>query len=226
MKLAKKSAAGTAGKYLHHTKSQLINMESIRRGNSFAASNAVKNGTEENEKNNNPIYSSGLHRRSWNFDMGSKTDCFPFAKSSGGALPSHMAVSHSGYSYKIHGNMEVNKIYDTSKIELVGKLVYLSHPYNGESGNVIKARAKARVVAAAFPDSILINPLDNLSYMDYDADDYVKGLDACLKLLGKCKAIVLTGDWRKSKGCIAEYAFARGKGINVFEERNGNMKKL
>ena len=156
--------------------------------------------------------------------MGSKTDCFPFAKGSGGALPSHMAVSHSGYSYKNHGNLEVNKMY--GKIELMGKLVYISHPYNGESGNVIKARAKARVVAAAFHDSILINPLDNLSYMDYDADDYVKGLDACLKLLGKCKAIVLTGDWRKSKGCIAEYAFARGKGMTVFEERNGNMKKL
>ena len=38
----------------------------------------------------------------------------------------------------------------------------------------------------------------------------------CLELLDKCRAVTMTGDYRASKGCMIELAYARKNNIPVF----------
>jgi hypothetical protein len=48
------------------------------------------------------------------------------------------------------------------------------------------------------------------------ADAWAPAMKECLSHLATCDAIVLTGDWQKSKGCRAELAFAYDHKITVF----------
>ena len=52
-------------------------------------------------------------------------------------------------------------------------------------------------------------------------EEYLAGMRRCITLLSRCDAIVLTGDWKKSRGCCLEYFIAQCKGIPVLE-----MEKL
>lgn len=105
----------------------------------------------------------------------------------------------------------MNKIY-----ELKG-LVYLSHPYGGDPEAVESTGDIFRQLQAAHPESTVISPLHNFAPLAYRDEDYIPGLDMCLDLLRYCQHIVMSGDWQRSRGCCAEYAFARAKGIEIWK---------
>ena len=92
---------------------------------------------------------------------------------------------------------------------------YLSHPFSGdEEKNRAAAEAIQRELQEKHPRVIYVNPLANfkaLAGMEYDT---IMGY--CLELLYKCRAITMTGDYRASKGCMIELAYAREYHIPVF----------
>lgn len=92
---------------------------------------------------------------------------------------------------------------------------YLSHPFSGnEEKNRAAAEAIQRELQEQYPKTLYINPIAQfkaLAGMEYDT---IMGY--CLKLLYKCGAVTMTGDYRASKGCMIELAYAREYHIPVF----------
>ena len=92
---------------------------------------------------------------------------------------------------------------------------YLSHPYSGdETKNRAAAEAIQRELQEKYPDVLYISPIANfkaLAGMEYDV---IMGY--CLELLDKCGGVTMTGDYRASKGCMIELAYARKYNIPVF----------
>ena len=92
---------------------------------------------------------------------------------------------------------------------------YLSHPFSGdEEKNRAAAEAIQRALQERYPRTLYINPLANFEALEGMEYDTIMGY--CLELLYRCDAIVMAGDYRTSRGCIAELAYAREYHIPVF----------
>ena len=92
---------------------------------------------------------------------------------------------------------------------------YLSHPFTGDE---IKNRAEAeriqRELQEKFPHVLYVSPIANFKALA--GMEYATIMGYCLELLNKCGAVTMTVDYRSSKGCMIELAYAREKGIPVF----------
>ena len=92
---------------------------------------------------------------------------------------------------------------------------YLSHPFSGdEEKNRAAAEVIQRELQEKHPRAIYVNPLANfkaLAGMEYD-----QIMGYCLELLMRCDGVTMAGDYRASKGCMIELAYAREYGIPVF----------
>ena len=95
--------------------------------------------------------------------------------------------------------------------------VYVAHPYGGKEENKELCAKYMKKLQNHFYRPMFISGIHTFCFYSYEDEDYEIGIDRCLLLLSKCKAIVLCGDWRNSKGCCAEYGYAMAKGIQVFE---------
>jgi hypothetical protein len=95
-------------------------------------------------------------------------------------------------------------------------LIYVAGPYRGDVDRNI---AKARAVAAQcyLAGHTVICPHLNSAKMDVETglpDEF--WLDATLKLLERCDAIVLVEGWRESQGTLSEVAYAKIQGIPIY----------
>lgn len=97
-------------------------------------------------------------------------------------------------------------------------MVYISHPYTGnEIENVMAAEKIAAELAREHPDVVFINPLAAMKHEGIAGLSYDVIITHCLELLSKCDALIMAGDWEKSKGCVTEYEFARGVGKRIYK---------
>lgn len=55
---------------------------------------------------------------------------------------------------------------------------------------------------------VFISPVLNFGHMYVDVD-YIDGVNVCLDLLNACDGLLLANAWQTSRGCMAEYAFAK-----------------
>lgn len=106
------------------------------------------------------------------------------------------------------------------------KLVYVAHPYGGTDENLAKCEELiSELTIKNYKNYVFVSPVLNFGHM-YKAYDYVTGLNFCLDLLAESDMLLLAGEWKSSKGCVAEYTFAMGRGITcvdlkTFTEENG-----
>jgi hypothetical protein len=49
--------------------------------------------------------------------------------------------------------------------------------------------------------------------------DYSTVINHCLTLLGRCDTLIMTGDWRQSRGCLVEREFAHNNQIPVYDSK-------
>lgn len=97
-------------------------------------------------------------------------------------------------------------------------MIYISHPYTGnEAHNISEAESIAVDLAKRHPKTLFINPLAVMKHEGIAKRSYHVIIDNCLELLGYCQAVIFTGDWRYSKGCMAEYGYAKAKGMIIYE---------
>ena len=98
------------------------------------------------------------------------------------------------------------------------KVVYVAGPFRGPSHwaiaeNIRNAERLALDVWRA--GAACICPHANTAHFQDAAPDSV-WLAGDLALLARCDAVVMTPDWERSAGAMAEHAFAADKGIPVF----------
>ena len=99
------------------------------------------------------------------------------------------------------------------------KLVYVAHPYGGKTSN-------RKMIDVIMGDLVLndtshdyISPIHNFGYVYLTGDDYQRGLDICLSLLGQCDILVLCPEWESSRGCKGEFEYAKKHSIYTFTFR-------
>lgn len=100
-------------------------------------------------------------------------------------------------------------------------LVYVAHPCGGL---IRKNRKECRQIIKVLTKNlgekyVFISPILNLGHMYYDVD-YICGIETCIDLLQRCNILLLTGDWKNSKGCLCEYGAARAMQMPVSELKN------
>lgn len=100
-------------------------------------------------------------------------------------------------------------------------LVYVAHPCGGL---IRKNRKECRQIIKVLTKNlgekyVFISPILNFGHMYYDID-YICGIETCIDLLQRCNILLLTGDWKNSKGCLCEYGAARAMQMPVSEMQN------
>ena len=90
------------------------------------------------------------------------------------------------------------------------KMVYISHPYTGnEKRNVYEAESISKELSNQFPDIVFINPLNVFKHLQNSNLSYSEIINQCIELMHHCDAMIMTGNWRSSKGCMMEYNNAK-----------------
>lgn len=97
-------------------------------------------------------------------------------------------------------------------------LYYVAHPYGGLCENREKVQQIIQELSSKieFADATFVSPIHQFGFT-YETVSYVNGVKKCLSLLAHCDALLLTGDWKNSRRCMAEYAFAKASGIEIFD---------
>lgn len=105
------------------------------------------------------------------------------------------------------------------------KVIYVSHPYNGLLSNSIEAEKLTEKLQKKFPNAVFLSPIHAIKE-DYVTTDYVLGLSHCIALLKRCDGAIFCGDWKNSKGCMAEYFTAKYMKKWIFFESDDYEKEI
>lgn len=99
---------------------------------------------------------------------------------------------------------------------MASNLVYVAHPYAGKEENRKKIDQIMMRLVEKDKQTAYVSPIHNFGFMYMDGEYYIEGLDYCLTMLNECRAIILCGDYATSRGCCAEYGFAKGARKSVY----------
>lgn len=106
------------------------------------------------------------------------------------------------------------------------KLIFISHPSGGLSENtrhVERIMQKLYTSKKISDEYCVVAGILNYGHM-YSCEEsgYLAGLDFCTDLLQRCDLMLLCGDWKTSRGCIAEKEFCDTHNIKYIEVPNEN----
>ena len=117
-------------------------------------------------------------------------------------------------------------------------MAYLAHPYSpivenlkvftGEikESNVEETGDIAFKIMKKYPNLTIISPLHAYSFLEGKDLEETDILRYDFRLLNNCTLLILSGYWRLSKGCMAEYGYAKAKGIRIYEYVDGTLYPL
>ena len=113
-------------------------------------------------------------------------------------------------------------------MNLIEGVAYVAHPYGGKDKNIKLSETIIEEIHKTYPCLVLLNPLDIFFYEKYsgDSDEYIAQIEDCLSVLDICKCLILTGEWEKSRGCLCEFGYDKGKGIQIFEWQRGELHEM
>lgn len=97
------------------------------------------------------------------------------------------------------------------------KLIYVAHPYGGKKSNREKIDVIMNELIFADTTNDYVSPIHNYGFVYLTGDEYQKGLNICLGLLGHCDILVLCDGWEQSRGCKGEYEYAQKHGKTIFK---------
>lgn len=121
-------------------------------------------------------------------------------------------------------------------------MAYLAHPYApiaksskvfvkvfaGEikEANVEETGDIAYEIMKKYPNLTIISPLHAYSFLEGNYEKETEILKYDFRLLSRCDILILSGNWRNSKGCMSEYGYAKAKGIRIYEYVDGTLYPL
>lgn len=115
---------------------------------------------------------------------------------------------------------------------------YLAHPYAPlnrraeifveaiKAENVEGAGDMAYEIMQKYTNLTIISPLHAYSFLEGKELKETEILKYDFRLLSRCDILILSGNWRNSKGCMAEYGYAKAKGIRIYAYRDGLLYPL
>lgn len=96
--------------------------------------------------------------------------------------------------------------------------IYVAHPYGGIEANRKIVEKIIRHIRDNFErDTMIVSPIHLFGHA-YNEISYEKGIEMCLTALAGCNCLWIPDDFtyiEKSKGCLMELAFAKGRGIKI-----------
>ena len=110
-------------------------------------------------------------------------------------------------------------------------MAYLAHPYASifpdiKELNLIDTGCIAFKIMKKYINLTIISPLHNYSFFEGKELKETEILKHDFKLLNNCTFLILSGNWQKSSGCMAEYGYAKAKGIRIYEHDSGALYPL
>lgn len=117
-------------------------------------------------------------------------------------------------------------------------MAYLAHPYAPlnrraeifveaiKAENVEEAGDIAYKIMSKYPNLTVLSPLHAYSFLEGKDMEETEILRYDFRLLNNCTLLILSGYWRQSRGCMAEYGYAKAKGIRIYEYRDGLLYPL
>lgn len=124
-------------------------------------------------------------------------------------------------------------------------MAYLAHPYApyapvaksskvfakvfaGEikEANVAETGDIAYEIMKKYPNLTIISPLHAYSFLEGKDMEETEILLYDFRLLNNCTLLILSGYWRQSRGCMAEYGYAKARGIRIYEYVDGTLYPL
>lgn len=117
-------------------------------------------------------------------------------------------------------------------------MAYLAHPYapivenlkvfTGEikESNVEETGDIAYKIMSKYPNLTVLSPLHAYSFLEGKDMEETEILRYDFRLLNNCTLLILSGYWRQSRGCMAEYGYAKARGIRIYEYRDGLLYPL
>lgn len=95
-----------------------------------------------------------------------------------------------------------------------------------KEANVEETGDIAYKIMLKYPNLTIISPLHVYSFLEGKNMEETEILRYDFRLLNNCTLLILSGDWRQSRGCMAEYGYAKAKGIRIYEYRDGLLYPL
>ena len=117
-------------------------------------------------------------------------------------------------------------------------MAYLAHPYAPlnrraeifveaiKAENVEEAGDIALKIMKKYPNLTIISPLHAYSFLEGKDMEETEILWYDFRLLNNCTLLILSGYWRQSRGCLAEYGYAKARGIRIYEYVDGTLYSL
>lgn len=115
-------------------------------------------------------------------------------------------------------------------------MAYLAHPYAPYDSVAKSSKVFAKVFAGEikeanaeetgdiayeimkkYPNLTIISPLHAYSFFEGKDMEEMEILRYDFRLLNNCTLLILSGHWRHSRGCMAEYGYAKARGIRIYE---------
>lgn len=104
--------------------------------------------------------------------------------------------------------------------------IYISIPMDGRNPSIQKARAKDAKLFFKERNWDVVNPFTLGSLLEQEhfinglnAPTYTNFLADDIEHLKECDAIYMCKEWHESKGCLAEFYFAKAIGLQIIFER-------
>lgn len=112
-------------------------------------------------------------------------------------------------------------------------MAYLAHPYSPTPNslatkefNLMDTGDIAYNIMLDYPNLTIISPLHVYSFFEGKGMEETDILRYDFRLLNNCTLLILSGYWRQSRGCMAEYGYAKAKGIRIYEYVDGTLYPL
>lgn len=117
-------------------------------------------------------------------------------------------------------------------------MAYLAHPYapikletqtyfkEVKENNLKDAGDIAYDIMLKYPNLTIISPLHAYSFLEGKDMEKMEILWYDFRLLNNCTLLIMSGYWWHSRGCMAEYGYAKAKGIRIYEYVNGTLYPL
>lgn len=117
-------------------------------------------------------------------------------------------------------------------------MAYLAHPYAPlnrraeifveaiKAENVEEAGDIAYKIMSKYPNLTVLSPLHAYSFLERKDMEETEILRYDFRLLNNCTLLILSGYWRQSRGCMAEYGYSKAKGIRIYEYVDGTLYLL
>lgn len=112
-------------------------------------------------------------------------------------------------------------------------MAYLAHPYSPTPNslatkefNLMDTGNIAYNIMLDYPNLTIISPLHAYSFLEGKELKETEILRYDFRLLNNCTLLILSGYWRHSRGCMAEYGYAKARGIRIYEYVDGTLYPL